>query len=55
MNANQSQILLNIALSRKFRYDAIHEFYEGVKIACDEYNIDLVGGDTTSSVSGMTV
>ena len=55
MNANPSQILLNIALSSKFRSDAIHEFYEGVKIACDEYNIDLVGGDTSSSVSGMTI
>tara|TARA_Y100000768_G_scaffold223317_1_gene168502 strand:- start:710 stop:1726 length:1017 start_codon:yes stop_codon:yes gene_type:complete len=55
MNAIPSQILLNIAVSSKFRSDAIYEFYDGVKIACDEYNVDLVGGDTSSSVSGMTI
>ena len=55
MNAIPSQIVLNIAVSSKFRSDAILEFYEGVKIACDEYNIDLLGGDTSSSISGMTI
>ena len=55
MNAIPSQIILNIAVSSKFRSDAILEFYEGVKIACDEYNIDLLGGDTSSSISGMTI
>ncbi len=55
MNAIPSQILLNIAVSSKFRSDAINDFYDGVRIACDEYKVDLVGGDTSSSLSGMTI
>lgn len=55
MNSYPSQIILNIALSSKFSIEAIDEFYEGVKYACEEHNIDLIGGDTTSSLSGLTV
>ena len=55
MNAEPKQILINIAISNKFSVEAIDEFYEGVSIACDEYSVDLVGGDTTSSVSGLII
>ena len=55
MNAEPKQILINIAISSKFSVEAIDEFYEGVSIACDEYSVDLVGGDTTSSVSGLII
>ena len=55
MNALPSQIILNIAISNKFSVEAIDEFYDGVKFACDEHNIDLIGGDTTSSLSGLTM
>ena len=55
MNAEPKQILINIAISSKFSVEAIEEFYAGVSIACDEYSVDLVGGDTTSSVSGLII
>ena len=55
MNSEPKQILINIAISSKFSVEAIEEFYDGVSIACDEYSIDLVGGDTTSSVSGLII
>ena len=55
MNAEPKQIALNLAISNKFTVDAIDEFYKGVSIACEEYSVDLVGGDTTSSVSGLTI
>ena len=55
MNALPSQIILNIAISNKFSVEAIDEFYDGVKFACEEHNIDLIGGDTTSSLSGLTI
>lgn len=55
MNALPSQIILNIAISNKFSVEAIDEFYDGVKFACEEHKIDLIGGDTTSSLSGLTI
>ena len=55
MNSYPTQILLNIALSSKFSMEAIEELYDGVKYACDDYKIDLVGGDTTSSTSGLII
>jgi thiamine-monophosphate kinase len=55
MNATPTQILLSIAISNKFSVEALEEFYEGVFAACDEYNVDLVGGDTTSSQKGFII
>ena len=55
MNCNPKQIILNIAISNKFSVEAIEEFYEGVKYACEEHGVDLIGGDTTSSLSGLTI
>ena len=55
MNSYPKQILLNIALSSKFSLEALDEFYDGVKYACDDYKVDLIGGDTTSSTSGLII
>ncbi len=53
MNCYPNHILINLAISNKFSVEAIDEIYDGIKYACDEYNIDLVGGDTSSSISGL--
>jgi len=55
MNATPTQILLSIAISNKFSVEALDEFYEGVYAACEKYNVDLVGGDTTSSQRGFVI
>jgi thiamine-monophosphate kinase len=55
MNAVPSQILVSIAVSTKFTTDMIEEIYDGIHLACDAYEVDLVGGDTTSSLTGLTI
>lgn len=55
MNARPEQLLLSLGVSSKFSVEALQEFYEGVRLACEELNIDLAGGDTTASVTGLTV
>ncbi len=55
MNATPAQITLSIAFSNRFSVEALNEFYEGIYAACDKYNIDLVGGDTTSSQKGFVI
>lgn len=55
MNGIAEQIVLSIALSSKFPVEALKEFYEGVHLACEYYQIDLVGGDTSSSVQGLVI
>lgn len=55
MNATPTQLVLSIAISNKFSVEALDEFYEGVYAACDKYNVDLVGGDTTSSQRGFVI
>ncbi|AWX44629.1 Thiamine-phosphate kinase [Flagellimonas maritima] len=55
MNANATQITVSIAVSNRFPLEALEEFYEGVAMACKMYNVDLVGGDTTSSTTGMLI
>lgn len=55
MNATPTQILISIAISNKFSLEALDEFYAGVYAACDKYNVDLVGGDTTSSQRGFVI
>src|SRR5690348_15840218 len=55
MNATPTQITLSIAFSNRFSVEALNEFYEGVYAACDKYNVDLVGGDTTSSQKGFII
>ncbi|MCP3659398.1 MAG: thiamine-phosphate kinase [Bacteroidetes bacterium] len=53
MNGTANQITVNIGISNRFSVEAIQEIYNGIKEACEEYNIDLVGGDTCSSTSGL--
>jgi len=55
MNATPTQILLSIAISNRFSVEALDEFYEGVYAACSKYQVDLVGGDTTTSRSGFVI
>lgn len=55
MNAVPKQLLISIAISSRFPVDAVEELYSGILLACERYQVDLVGGDTTSSVSGLTV
>ena len=55
MNGRPSQITIGIALSNRFSVEALEELYAGIKLACDRYNIDLIGGDTTSSNSGLMI
>ncbi len=53
MNGMAEQLLVNIAVSNRFTLEALDEFYTGVKLAAERYGVDIVGGDTTSSVKGM--
>ena len=55
MNATPTQIILNIGFSNRFSMEALDEFYEGVYAACEKYNVDLVGGDTTTSLKGFVI
>ncbi|WP_167614330.1 thiamine-phosphate kinase [Maribellus sediminis] len=55
MNATPKQITVSIAISGKFSVEAIDELYSGIHLACEKYNVDLVGGDTTSSLTGLTI
>jgi thiamine-monophosphate kinase len=55
MNAIPKQITVSIAISSKFSVEALEELYKGIKEACRIYNVDLVGGDTTSSPKGLTI
>ncbi|MES2679810.1 MAG: thiamine-phosphate kinase [Bacteroidota bacterium] len=55
MNAEPRQIVVSIAISNRFRLEAIEELYAGMLMACKKYNVDLVGGDTTSSLSGLII
>jgi thiamine-monophosphate kinase len=55
MNAKPKQITVSIAVSSKFPVDALEELYLGIYIACEKYQVDLIGGDTTSSKSGLVI
>jgi len=55
MNAVPSQILVSIAASNRFKLDAMQAIYDGINAACSDYNLDLVGGDTTSSNKGLII
>jgi thiamine-monophosphate kinase len=55
MNAIPSQILVNIGLSNRFSVEAVDELYEGIRLACDAYQVDLIGGDTNASRSGLII
>ena len=55
MNGITEQITVSIAVSSRFPVEALEELYEGIKLACDKYNVDLIGGDTTSSLTGLMI
>ncbi len=55
MNATPTQVIMSLAFSNRFSVEALEEFYDGVYIACEEYGVDLVGGDTTSSQKGFVI
>ena len=55
MNALPGQIMVSIAVSGKFSVEALDELYSGIRHACGKYEVDLVGGDTTSSMSGLII
>ena len=55
MNAVPTQIILGLAFSNRFSLEALEEFYEGVYAACEAYDVDLVGGDTSSSQKGFII
>lgn len=55
MNGSATQITVSIAVSNRFPVEALEELYEGIHLACKTYNVDLVGGDTTSSTKGILI
>jgi thiamine-monophosphate kinase len=55
MNGDAKQITLGLALSNRYTVEALEELYDGIKLACKYYGVDLVGGDTTSSTSGLMI
>ncbi|HMN33251.1 MAG TPA: thiamine-phosphate kinase [Chitinophagaceae bacterium] len=55
MNANPTQITVSIAISNRFSVEALEEIYDGIHLACKKYGVDLVGGDTTTSTSGLII
>ncbi len=55
MNATPTQITVSIAFSNRFSLEALEEFYEGIYAACEKYDVDLVGGDTSTSQKGFII
>lgn len=55
MNAQARQIVVSIGISSRFSVEDIDALYEGIYLACEKYNVDLVGGDTSSSLTGLTI
>lgn len=55
MNGTPRQITVSLALSRKFCIEDVEELYAGIRLACEQYGVDIVGGDTTSSLTGLAI
>ena len=55
MNGTPKQLTVSIGVSARLDVERIEELYKGIKIACDKYNVDLVGGDTSASLTGLTL
>ena len=55
MNGTPKQITVSIALSRKFCIEDVEELYSGIRLACEQYSVDIVGGDTSSSLTGLAI
>ena len=55
MNATPQQITVSLAISKRFTVEDIQELYAGMRLACEKYHVDIVGGDTTSSLTGLGI
>ncbi len=55
MNGTPRQIVVSLGISKRFTVEHIEQLYSGIRLACDIYNVDIVGGDTTSSRAGLTI
>lgn len=55
MNGKPTQIIVSLGISKRFSVEDLDELYAGLRLACDLYGVDLVGGDTTSSMTGLTI
>ena len=55
MNGTPRQITVSLALSKRFTVEDVEEFYAGLRMACEKWNVDIVGGDTTSSYTGLAI
>ena len=55
MNGRPQQITVSIAISKRFTLEQVEAFYSGVRMACDKYGVDIIGGDTTSSYTGFAI
>ena len=55
MNGTPKQITVSLALSRKFCIEDVEELYAGIRLACQQYGVDIIGGDTTSSLTGLAI
>jgi len=55
MNGTPRQLTVSLALSKRFTVEDLEQFYEGLRLACDKWGVDIVGGDTTSSFTGLAI
>ena len=55
MNGTPQQITVSLGISKRFTLEHIEELYAGIRLACEEYGVDLVGGDTSASVTGLLI
>lgn len=55
MNGTPKQITVSLAVSKRFCIEDLEQFYDGLKLACQLHNVDIIGGDTTSSVTGLAI
>ena len=55
MNGTPKQITVSVALSKKFCIEDMEDFYAGLKLACQQHNVDIVGGDTSASLTGLAI
>lgn len=55
MNGKPKQITVSLGISKRFSVEDLEDFYEGLRLACDYHGVDIVGGDTTSSFTGLTI
>ena len=55
MNGRPTQLIVSLGISKRFAVEDLEQLYAGLKTACDIYGVDIVGGDTTSSMTGLTI